>query len=88
MALTKEFSEPVLEHPPELSERDIERVVELTDFPRERVRTILDVSSRAGLGRDMLATITRDLAMILCALHGLGKGHIVASRDDYRDVPF
>lgn len=66
----KEFSEPVLENPPALSEGDIERVVELTGFTRERVKTILEVSSKAGLGEDMRAVITRDLAMILCAMHG------------------
>ena len=44
----KEFSEPVLENPPELSQADIERVVELTGFARERVRTCLLYTSDAA----------------------------------------
>lgn len=83
---TKEFSEPVLEEPPELTPSQIERVAELTEFSRERVKTVLEVCPRAGLGTDMRDAITTDLAMILCALHGLSRTRITdASRSH---VPF
>lgn len=88
MQLTdKEFSEPVLEDPPELSAAQIERVVELTGFARERVRTVIEVSGRAGLGGEMRGAITNDLLLILCAVHGLSRKQINESCC-YIDVPF
>lgn len=83
----KEFSEPVLEEPPELTPSQIERVAELTDFSRERVKTILEVCPRAGLGTEMRQTITNDLVVILCALHGLPQRQIAEAARD-RHVPF
>lgn len=82
----KEFSGPVLENPPELSRADIERVAELTDFPRDRINTALEMSARHGLGDDMKGSITRDLIVILCALYGLSRTRIEKAR--YVDVRF
>lgn len=72
----KEFSEPVLQDPPQLSQAEIERVAELTGFARERVRTVLEVSARAGLGDLMRQAITDDLIMIVCAMHGLPRRRV------------
>lgn len=38
---SKEFSEPALENPTELSRDDIERIAVLSGFARERVTTVL-----------------------------------------------
>lgn len=83
----KEFSEPVLEEPPELTPSQIERVAGVSVFARERVKTVLEICPRAGLGDEMRQTITNDLMVILCALHGLSRRQIAeASRS--RDIPF
>lgn len=83
----KEFSEPVLENPPELSKADIERVASLSGFARERVRTVLEMCQRAGLGDRMREAITTDLAAIFCALHGLSRQQVERATSFY-DVPF
>lgn len=82
----KEFSEPVLQAPPDLSREQIERVAELTEYSRERVKTALEVCSRHGLGEDMQKALTRDLVVIFSALYGLSREQIERSR--YVDIPF
>lgn len=84
---SKEFSEPVLENPPELSQADIERVACLSGFARERVTTVLEMSQRAGLGERMREAIGEDLVVILCALHGLSRQQVERATG-YYDVPF
>lgn len=85
---SKEFRDPVLEDPPELSPAQIERVAELTGFARERVKTVIEVSARAGLGSAMHNAVTDDLAMILCALHGLPGAQVRHARSAVETVPF
>lgn len=73
-------SEPVLENPPELGREEIERVVELTGFARDRVKTVIEVAWGTGLSRVIKAAVTSDLTLILCALHGLSRERINEAR--------